>query len=100
MAEKHDGRGHLAAKVSRYLSVGVGVVLIQKTVFGSIDIVSPAGDSLLSRAARFAAHQEDTQVLAQFVSKLPPHPKELESDWCQFPFGDLTANEDALMISH
>ncbi len=47
------------ANARYYLSVRIGVVLIQETIFGNIDVVSAIGDCLLSQAAGFAPHQQD-----------------------------------------
>jgi hypothetical protein len=57
VAEKHDGRKSFLAKVSGYLGIGIGVIMIQKAVLSNIDIVSPIGDCLLPQANRFATHQ-------------------------------------------
>ena len=58
MAEKHDRRKRFLAKVGRYLSVGIGVILIEESVFSNINLVSSLGDCLLTQAACFAAHQQ------------------------------------------
>jgi hypothetical protein len=100
MAQKHDRRKRFPAKVSRYLSVGIGVILIQETVFGNIDIVSSIGDCFLTQAACFAAHQQGAQFLAQFIGELSSGSEEFYRDWRQFPFSDLTTNQNTFMSIH
>jgi hypothetical protein len=57
MAKKHNRRKRFQAKVSRYLSAGIGVIMIQERVFSNIDVVSPIGDCLLTQATCFSTHQ-------------------------------------------
>ncbi len=56
VAEEHDGRQHLAAKLSRHLGVGIRVVVAKENILGDVDTVRPIGDSLLRQAAYLASH--------------------------------------------
>jgi hypothetical protein len=48
MAKKHNRRKHLLAKIRCHLSVGVGVVTVEDTIVGNIDLVCAIGDCFLT----------------------------------------------------